>query len=1290
MSETTSFNCPVLGAFQSPLEGLANTAERCRSRLLFFRQHHPRQHKTDHDLGLKAKSPSSSSVTSTSLAVVLQLAVVGGIASDSISAQTQYPVDFSRDTSTTFTRIVPPGYAGLTDAEHFAGGVAAADYDGDGDVDFYVVGRTSDPNHLYENLGDGRFREVGATMGLDVTHWGSGPSFGDYDGDGDLDLFVGAVRNNPIYLFENRLNERDGTFVDVTAQSQIRLESKNTVSSLFFDYDQDGHLDLFLTHWGSLPGVDKDTETVWRNNGDGTFSNVSLATGIDEAVFEPPQDWTFTPSLTDIDNDGDPDLLMTGDFETSQVLKNRGDGTFRNVTDRDQITDQFGMGSAVADFDNDGDMDWFVSSVYDPEMATGPSFGNRLYANSGNGVFTDSTRGSGVADAGWAWGSCAGDFDNDGFQDLVVVNGWGEVHGKDYGRQPTRFFRNRYDGSFNFDEIAGKIGLHDFGQGRGLACFDADRDGDLDVIIANNSSDHVVYFRNNTTNDNHYLGLKLRGIDTNRFAIGARITATSRSRTQIRDLGSSNNYASHDPFEVHFGLGSDDVVDLTIRWPDGTVSTKNGVRADQVLTIVAETTTPRLVVFQGTGSGQYGVGESIQISAAEPAEGYFFSHWSSTGGGSFEDSRASTTSFTMPSNTVSIKANYLPGVAPGADVSVARRWIEVLLQAIRNDYARPTVHARNLFHTSAAIYDAWVAYGTDESPWLLGRSQANYACSWTASSSLATNQRELLRDREKAISYASYRMILHRFGSSPGYNQTVRDASALMDFYGYNRNNHSRDWQSGDAAALGNYISDCYVGFGMGDGSNEANDYAIKAYKPVNPALEPHLSGNPKIEDLNRWQPLSLELFIDQSGNESNSEPEFVGPEWGAVWPFALEESDLTIRERDGYNYWIYHDPGPPPKVDDSLSEEYKWGFALVAIWSAHLDAADGIRMDISPAAIGNISSMPRLGAVEELRTFYDLTEGGDFSSGYDHNPITGLAYAPQNVLRGDYARVLAEFWADGPDSETPPGHWFVILNEVNDHPDFERRLQGAGPELSKLEWDVKSYFTLGGAMHDAAITAWGVKGFYDYIRPISALRAMADLGQSSSDEKSSYHIDGIPLHDGYIELVTASDSLSGSADEHVGKIKFRAWKGPDYIEDPTQDIAGVDWILAENWWPYQRPSFVTPPFAGYISGHSTFSRAAAEVLTALTGSEYFPGGMSGFEIPADVFLQFERGPSEPMTLQWAKYYDAADQCALSRIWGGIHPPADDIPGRHLGREVGKDAFVQAMRYINGIDDSEE
>jgi len=230
----------------------------------------------------------------------------------------------------------------------------------------------------------------------------------------------------------------------------------------------------------------------------------------------------------------------------------------------------------------------------------------------------------------------------------------------------------------------------------------------------------------------------------------------------------------------------------------------------------------------------------------------------------------------------------------------------------------------------------------------------------------------------------------------------------------------------------------------------------------------------------------------------------------------------------------------------------------------------------------------------------------------------------------------------------------------------------------------VKSYLIMGGAMHDVAVAVWGIKSYYDYVRPISAIRAMAELGQCSDSTKMSYHPGGLPLVEGHIQIVEAGDSLAGDQGENIGKIKLYAWRGPDFIPDAESTSAGVGWILAENWWPYQRPSFITPPFAGYVSGHSCFSRAAAEVMTLITGDEYFPGGMGVFSAPKNEYLVFEDGPSMDMELQWAKYRDASDQASLSRLWGGIHPPIDDVPGRQLGMKIGPEAFNKALQYFNG------
>lgn len=623
--------------------------------------------------------------------------------------------------------------------------------------------------------------------------------------------------------------------------------------------------------------------------------------------------------------------------------------------------------------------------------------------------------------------------------------------------------------------------------------------------------------------------------------------------------------------------------------------------------------------------------------------------------------------------------------ATQAQHSVARRWNELLLEAIRNDFARPTVHARNLFHVSAAMYDAWAVYDPTAETFFLNRKVGDFYFPFDG----VEAPENIRLAQEKAISYAAYRLIRHRFANSPGSDVILLSANNLLQTLGYSPSEANTDYTSGDPAALGNYLAEQVIQFGLQDGSNEQGGYANLYYAPVNEPLNPFGPGNSNIANPNRWQSLQLGAFIDQSGNPiPDSIIPFLGPEWGNVVPFSMRANDLTIYGRDDHSYKVYHDPGPPVYCntpDQAQTDAYVWNFSLVAAWSSHLDAGDGVEWDISPNSIGNVDfdGLPK--NVEDYSKFYNLLNGGDASRGYKLNPVTGIAYEPQIVPRGDYVRVLAEFWADGPASETPPGHWFTLLNYVNDHPQSVRKMGGAGEELDDLEWDVKAYFMLGGAMHDVAVAVWGIKGWYDYIRPVSAIRYLAGLGQSSDPALPNYDPDGYKLYDGYIELVKAGDPLAVESSSNINKIKIKAWKGPSYVANPSIDEAGVGWILAENWWPYQRPTFVTPPFAGYVSGHSTFSRAAAELLTLLTGSEYFPGGLGEFVAKKNQFLVFEEGPSVDVKLQWARYQDASDQCSLSRIWGGIHPPIDDLRGRVIGKEIGMEAFEFAGSFFDGI-----
>lgn len=423
----------------------------------------------------------------------------------------------------------------------------------------------------------------------------------------------------------------------------------------------------------------------------------------------------------------------------------------------------------------------------------------------------------------------------------------------------------------------------------------------------------------------------------------------------------------------------------------------------------------------------------------------------------------------------------------GAAPSIARIWNEQLLDAIRMDLARPTVHARNLFHFSVAAWDAWAVY------------DQTAVGVYTSEKQFSSRPDD---DRLIAISHASFRLLTHRFSQAPDADDTLAALRQQMLDLGLDPEDLRETGPS--PVAVGNRVARRLIEIGLADASNEANDYANLDYQPINPPLLPDFTGNPDLIDSNRWQPLALDYFVDQSGNIIiGGYPDFLSPEWGLLDGFALSPDDRTDYQRDGYPYRVFHDPGPPPLHDGPGDAIYKEGAVQVLQWSGLLDPTDGVSVDIGPGARGNNSL------------------GSNDGSGHPINPATGLPYAPNVVPAGDYYRVLAEFWADGPDSETPPGHWFSIANAVSDHPDLDRRIQGRGRPVSPLEWDVKLYLALGGAMHDSAISAWSVKGWYDSIRPVSAIRHLCDLGQSSDPNQPSYHPGGMPLRAGQIALIT-------------------------------------------------------------------------------------------------------------------------------------------------------------------------
>ncbi len=580
--------------------------------------------------------------------------------------------------------------------------------------------------------------------------------------------------------------------------------------------------------------------------------------------------------------------------------------------------------------------------------------------------------------------------------------------------------------------------------------------------------------------------------------------------------------------------------------------------------------------------------------------------------------------------------------------SVARIWDEALLDAIRRDTPRPGVHARNLFHTSVAMYDAWAVYA--------GKESAGYLTKYK----IHRPPQEIPYDRAEAISFAAYRILTARFLHSPGVAASQLEFDNTMASLGYDKNNTSTDGDS--PAAVGNRIAQTVLAYGLLDGSNESANYADPTYKPVNDPLIVKLEGTTQ-SDPNRWQPLAFDYFVTQNGIPVGALTQtFIGSQWGKVLPFAMKK---------GLGEVLYHDPGQLYRLDPvhpETSDEFREDVVTIIRLSSQLTPDDGEYMDISPGAFGNNPL------------------GTDAGTGYPVNPVTGEPYPAQPVKRGDFGRVLAEFWADGPHSETPPGHWNVIANYVSDQPSTVKKVGGMGRDVDPLEWDVKLYFALNGAVHDAAVACWGTKRHYDGSRPISMVRYMGGKGQSSDPELPSYDPEGLPLIDGLIELITPATTAPGQHHEnlagHEGEIAVYAWKGNP--ADPITQAGGVGWILAIDWFPYQLGTFVTPAFPGYTSGHSTFSRSAAEVLTAFTGSPWFPGGLGDYNIAAGTGLKFEYGPSEDVDLQWASYFDAADQAGLSRQYGGIHVNLDDKRARIMGSQIGKDAWALAERYFSG------
>jgi len=492
-------------------------------------------------------------------------------------------------------------------------GVAFIDYDNDGWVDLFVLSGTrlegappGTSNRLYKNNRDGTFTDVTAKAGLLRTGWACAVTVGDYDNDGFDDIFITYYGNNMLYR-----NNGDGTFSDVTEKAGLQQSSARYGSGCtWVDYDRDGRLDLFVANYlnttlEKLPKPGENTDCNWkgvpvncgprglptgfvqlfRNNGDGTFTDVSRASGVSAASGSYP----MTAVAADYDNDGWPDIYVACDSTPSWLFRNQHDCTFREeglergVALSEDGLEQAGMGVGVGDYDLDGNLDMFKTNFADDT--------NVLYRNDGKGNFDDVTirSGLGVETRYVGWGTGMVDLDNDGFPDVFVVTGsvYPEVERKlpTYPfHTPRLVFRNLGDGRFEeLLEEAGS-GVSEAHSSRGCAFGDFDNDGDIDILVMN-MNEPPSLLRNDVSSGGHWLKVLLVGVKTNRSAMGTRVVARYGSRRQAQEVTAQSSFYSANDRRLHFGLGAETTADLTIRWTNGTTETVLNVAADQLVII---------------------------------------------------------------------------------------------------------------------------------------------------------------------------------------------------------------------------------------------------------------------------------------------------------------------------------------------------------------------------------------------------------------------------------------------------------------------------------------------------------------------------------------------------------------------------------------------------------------------------------------------------------------------------------------------------------------------------------